>query len=351
MQRAVLYLLTVIVVGFLLLYMVTYTIRFNEAGVITTFGRADSATSTTAGLGFKWPYPIQSATTYDTRLRQSQVKLETQQTRDARQIIVEGYCFWRVSDPLVFFRRFSTAGMRAADHFRVADETVTSNLRSAMGAVSKFEMSELFNSAAGSDGLGVLEQEIKKTLLAGVSGGTGDADKPAAAAKDAGTTLASVGIEIVDVGISQVVLPQDTTTKVMDRMGNSRDRLAKKISDKAQAEATATRAKAESDAAKILAFAKAVAADIRKTGDIEATTFMKMMKDDTGAGTRLAVFLREIEMIRDSMGRKGTTLVVPWSMAGYRLLQPNAISDILDGKGKLRTPEEMAAAQGKENPR
>jgi regulator of protease activity HflC (stomatin/prohibitin superfamily) len=84
---------------------------------------------------------------------------QTQQTSDNRQIIVEAACFWRVKDPLRFFERFSVAGDRSADHFRKAQEIIESNLRSAIGATSKFAMSDLFN-AAGATKLPDLEKAI-----------------------------------------------------------------------------------------------------------------------------------------------------------------------------------------------
>jgi hypothetical protein len=48
------------------------------------------------------------------------VKLETQQTADAKQVVIESFCNWRVADPLVFFRKFSNAGDRSEEHFRKA---------------------------------------------------------------------------------------------------------------------------------------------------------------------------------------------------------------------------------------
>src|SRR5204863_9901729 len=55
----------------------TYTVRFTETGVLTTFGKAgDEAIKKDPGLYFKWPDPIQSVTKYDTRTRFLQTQLE-----------------------------------------------------------------------------------------------------------------------------------------------------------------------------------------------------------------------------------------------------------------------------------
>src|SRR5688500_4082532 len=123
----------------------TYTVRFTENAVLTTFGKAgENAQKTQPGLKFKWPDPIQSVTKYDTRSGFRQTQSETQQTADSRQLVVEAFCTWKVADPLLFFQRFSNAGDRSADHYRKAEEVLRGSLRSAMGETSKYRMDELF---------------------------------------------------------------------------------------------------------------------------------------------------------------------------------------------------------------
>ena len=63
-----------LVLAVLLLSTVAYRVRYYEAAVVTTFGRADegsvkNADGTGAGLHWKWPIPIQDVKTYDVRLR------------------------------------------------------------------------------------------------------------------------------------------------------------------------------------------------------------------------------------------------------------------------------------------
>lgn len=316
-----------VVVLTLLAYTTTYQVRFTDAAVLTRFGRADQGSvKTEPGLKFKWPYPVESVTTYDTRPRISEVKLETQQTKDSRQIVVESYCVWRVSDPLKFFQRFSRDGSRATDHFRTADETVKSNLRSAMGAVSQFEMSRLFGPDPSIDGLGELESAVLSSLKS-----KGEQD-----------SLATWGIEVMDVGISQVVLPQETTTKVFERMAQQRDKLASEITSKAQAEAEGIRSRAEQDAKRIEAFTLQLAAEIRQKGDEEARQYYDMMQGNP----ELAVLLVETQMLREAYGRRGTTLVLPWNLPGLRLLKPDAHRSVLRD-GKIVPPDAPIALPAK----
>jgi len=320
-KRLGLYLLAAIVVLFLLAYTSTYTIRFTEAGVKTTLGKADAGSvKSTPGLGFKLPSPVETVTTYDIRPRISQVKLETQQTKDSRQIVVESYCVWKVTDPLKFFQRFNSAGSRTADQFKLADETVKSNLRSAMGAVSRYEMGELFSGDPKADGLGQLEKDILRALK---TSGTAAGE----------ITLATMGLEVMDVGISQVSLPQETTNKVFERMAAVQERKAKEISAQADSRATSIRTRAEQDARRIEAFAKQLAAEIMRKGDEEAKPFYDQMKSNP----RLAQFLIECQMLKEVYGKQETQLVIPVNFPGLRLLKPDAVNDVLKN-GQIQPP-------------
>lgn len=129
MKRLVIIVLAGVLLVVLLAFSMTYQVRFTEAAVLTTFGKAsDDSLKLDPGLKFKWPSPIQSVTKYDTRLRVVQTR-QTQAASDNRQIIVEAACFWRAKKPLRFFERFSVAGDRSADHFRKAQEIIESDLQ------------------------------------------------------------------------------------------------------------------------------------------------------------------------------------------------------------------------------
>jgi len=330
-QRTILYLVTVLVVLSLVSYTMTYTVRFTEAGVLTTFGRAgENSIKKDPGLNFKWPYPIQSVTTYDTRVRFADVRLETQQTADNRQIIVQGFCVWRVEDPLKFFQSFSNAGTRADDHYHKAEETVQSNLRSALGAVSKFRLEELL---AADESRGRLP-DLEKTVLDSLSsGGSGDAT--------ARQSLASVGVRAIDVGVSRIELPSETTTKVFERMAANRDRLAKELESRGESDATAIRSRAEADARRIEEFAKSRAEEIRRQGDREAAEFFAQMNSNP----ELAIFLRNIELLRGALAKR-TTVVLSTSQPGVGLIRPDALEGLKQGQiPQLNLPEYLDGAK------
>lgn len=313
MQRLIIFLLTVLFLLALLSFAVTYTVRFTETAVLTTFGRAgDGSIQTEPGLKFKFPYPVQTVTKYDGRTRYLEAALETQQTADDRLIIIKAFTAWRVENPDAFFRNFSDAGDRAEDHFRKAESIIRSNLRAALAETSSFRMDELLAPDAGQTRLPELEQRIAAALTA---------------AQQDGSTLADAGIGIELVGISQLRLAESTTRAVIARMSENRDRLAEELTSQGNARADAIRAKAEAQAARIRAFAERRAAEIRALGDQEAAQFLAQMNENP----ELAVFLRELDFMRSALARRAT-FVWPSTMPGMGLLRPDALDAAAEGQ-------------------
>ena len=75
----------------LLLYMVVFNVRFDEAALVTTFGRAAegsvlNADGKGAGWYLKLPWPVQDVRRYDTRFRVLETSPEQQQTRDKQMV-------------------------------------------------------------------------------------------------------------------------------------------------------------------------------------------------------------------------------------------------------------------------
>ncbi|MCA9298791.1 MAG: hypothetical protein KDA28_06980, partial [Phycisphaerales bacterium] len=249
MKKIITYVVAGVLIVALLSYMVTYTVRFNETAVKTSFGRT-SQLKTEAGLDFMIPIK-DSITKYDTRIRLLKTRTETQQTADNKQITVDAFCMWRVSDPGKFFEKFSNAGNRAVDHFDEAESTLTSRLRSSMGAVSRYALDELFTLGADTGRIRELEASIRDAMRT---------------ADESGGSVLDYGIEIVDVGINRVGFPEKNSEAVFALMTASRDRLAKELESEGTSRAQTIRSVADAKSKKILNFAENFANRIRAEG-------------------------------------------------------------------------------------
>lgn len=302
MRRGLIIIAAFILIGFVIM-MVTYTVDFTQKAVITTFGKAgENAVIDSPGLKWKMPSPLQSVTVYDTRARTLDARAETQNTADGRQIIVESFMVWSIDDPLVFFRKFGSSGSDARAHFRNAETTLASVLRSEMSKqVPRFAFSDLFVSSDSPSRLPELETAMRDSMQ---------------------TEASEYGVKITLAGVKRIQLPQNTTKSVFDRMAAERQKAAGAYENAGRAEAEAIRTAAEKDASRIRSFAETLAAEIRNKGDLEAAQFIAVQNEDP----ELAVFLAQVRFFREAMAKKVTMVVTP-DMLGWGLLD---LSNALD---------------------
>lgn len=286
----------------LLVYAMTFTVRFTESAVVTRLGKVDREI-TDPGLRFKWFYPFEGVTKYETTNRLSQARIETYQTRDDRQLIVGAFAIWRVKPDQVstFYSRFGNAGPRAADHYRDAATLVEDTLRSSMSELSAYTMSDLFTPNEEASKLEELESRVLAQMKATLEG-QGER---------------AFGIEIVQAGIARTSLPQTTTEAALERMRQDRARIVTRLQQGGESEANAIRSKAESDANRILAFAEARARQIRARGDQEAARYLALMTEEPG----LAIFLKNLELLDEALFERAT-LLFSTDTPGLSLLDP-----------------------------
>lgn len=309
MRSAPLILIAALIVAGFLVYMTTYTVRFTEAGVVTTFGKVGPEDVVTKpGLKFKWPFPIQTTTIYDTRARFLQTKSEQQPTADEKQIVLESFVTWKVEDPLLFYQKYrGEGGCDTREHYRKAEENLTSRLRSAMSEVAKYRLSELFTPEIGKSKLGQLEKDVMGRL----ANAEGDAD------------ISKSGIKILMVGINSVVLPEQTTNAVFEAMRETRNKLASVAENEGTAEAERIKSEANNGAEKIRAFARTVANRVQSQGELEAAQWLTALNEDP----ELAEYLKKVEFLKNGFGKR-LTLVLPTSMWGLDLLAPDALQKL-----------------------
>jgi len=264
-------------------------------------------------LYFKLPYPVQSVTTYDKRGRFVNTRSTTVQTADNAQIIVELFAMWRVEDPLEFFRRFSNAPGAEEAHYDAAEAEITNMLATAVGETSKYAMSDLFTTDPGGSKLPELERRILESVRTALS-----------ADRQGGGNL---GVAVDLVGINRILLPEETTQRVFQRMAASRDRIASEYNEQGTAIATAITSQAEADAKKIRAFAERLASEIRADGIFAAAQYL----EEQNQVPELAVFLRNIELMQDAMSRR-MTLILSEADFGFGIFSPSTVASLEPGE-------------------
>ena len=165
------------------------------------------------GLHLKLPWPVDSVLRLDRRLLVFDNEPAEMLTSDKRNVLVDSFILWRISDPLTFTQTVRT---RLEAEARLLDLTA-SELGAAIG-------SEPLEHLINVDGSKVKMHEVASRAAAAVQA----------------TTREGFGIEVVDLRINGFGLPPQNRSSVIDRMQAERARIA-----------TAYRSEGEEEALKI----------------------------------------------------------------------------------------------------
>ena len=148
-----------------------------------------------AGLKFKIPF-IQSTVNYDRRNLGLDVDQIEVFASNQEQLIVDAFVRWQIAEPITFYSRLTTQDEAQRQLTRFADTAI----RNALGT----RLPEDIVSGQRSE----LMDEIRDSLA---------------------TAIAGRGIEIIDVRLKRVDLPQDVSVQVFNRMEATRNQEAEQI--------------------------------------------------------------------------------------------------------------------------
>ncbi|MCD6352532.1 MAG: protease modulator HflC [Armatimonadetes bacterium] len=218
-----------------------FTVDETQVAVLTSFGKP-VATVRDAGLYAKWPW--QTRLVFDRRLRLYDPPPSEFLTSDKKNLIVDNYVCWCIADPVRFL---STVGSAAAAEMRLHD-LVWAAVSAALG---RQPLDALLNTDAST----IKTDEMMAEVTAACA---------AQAARD-------YGVQIAEVQIKRINLPEQNKQSVFDRMRAERQRIVKQYRAEGESEAMKIRAEADKKKAEILAAAYKEAETIRGQGDAEAS--------------------------------------------------------------------------------
>ncbi|HEV2690597.1 MAG TPA: protease modulator HflC [Bryobacteraceae bacterium] len=218
-----------------------FTVRETQFVLVTQFGRP-LYTVTDAGLHVKWFF--QSANYFDRRLRVYDPRPSEFLTHDKKNLVIESYVAWRIQDPKRFVE---TVGDPGAAEMRLHD-IVWSGLSAALGT---HDLDSLIAPAA--------ETVQADALLDRLTAMT---DRAA---------LDRYGIQVVDVRIKRLNLPEQNKQSVYARMRAERERIARQYRAEGEEQALRIRADADRQKEEILSAAYKDAEKIKGEGDAQAT--------------------------------------------------------------------------------
>jgi membrane protease subunit HflC len=281
-------LVAVVVVAGLAAWSSLVVIDATEFGVFTRFGRVVRIAAA-PGLRLKWPAPVERVARVDRRLLTFMPAPAEYLSEDRKNLVVHGLVTWRIADPV---RYLATAGSRPLAQERLADVV--------LAAVGNVIGSHASSAVISVDGRGSRFAEVMRGIL--------DEARP--------RILADYGIDLVDVRLRQLTLPEQNRANVFARMQAERGKIAMKYRSEGEREFRKLVAVAEREKTRILAEAYREAERLKAEGDAHA---MQIYADAFGRGPQFYKFTRTLTAY-EKMLDGNTTIFLPADAEIFRIL-------------------------------
>jgi membrane protease subunit HflC len=262
----------ILILALLIAMTAPFTINEAQVAIRTEFG-AIVGLDYSPGLHWKWPWD--QVVKFDRRILSQSYTGETFLTNDNRGLIVDFYVKWKVKDASRYFQ--ATGGREDLAGERIA-EIVKDGIKSV-----------------------VAQRTLEQIVSAERAAVTGEM------IGQAGINVANLGMDLVDVRVQRIDLPDDVSTRVYDSMKQNFVKIAMKLRAEGTSASVRIRAAAERSRTEILANAERDALKVRGDGDALATqTYSKAYAKDP----EFYGFYRSLQAYERSLGKDGDLLVI-----------------------------------------
>lgn len=233
------------------------------------------------GLHFKIPL-LNQVELFDTRLQTLDIGATDGSntpprivTLEKKNVIVDYFVKWRIKDLALFYTRTSGSYVKAQN---LLAQQLNDGLRAEFGRRTITEV-------VSDDRTNVMDRLRTQANL----------------------TSQGLGVEVVDVRIKRIDLPEEVSSAIFDQMRAEREQVAAEHRSQGKADAEAIRAQADANATVTVATAKADAARIRGEGDQEAA---KIYADAYNKNADFYAFYRSLQAYRNTFTNKQDIIVL-----------------------------------------
>lgn len=283
-QSKLLALLGIILLVGITIHSTFYTVDEREKAIIVRFGqvlRYDDK----PGLHWKTPF-LDEVRYFDSRILTLDAEPQPFLTQEKKYVIVDSFAKWRVIDPLKYY--LTVGGTETGARLR---------------------LEQLINS-------GLRDEVNKRTVQSVVSTDRAKIMQLVTAAAD--KVARGFGIEVVDVRLQRVDLPDEVSQSVYQRMKAERSRIANELRAQGAEAAEKIRADAERQREVLLAQAYGKAEKIRGEGDARAAALY------AAAYSRAPEFYslyRSLNAYKESFKNKDDIMIVDPSSDFFRYMK------------------------------
>ena len=253
-----------------------YTVDQRQNAIVFQLGEVKSVVQK-PGLHFKWPL-LQNVRLFDMRiLTYDDAEPLRFLTQGNRPVLVDSFVKWRVNDVRQYYVSVQGDEFRAQTRIR---QTVSGTLREQFGVRTLHDVVSGERDAIMNQVRDLVDQDLKR-----------------------------IGVEIIDVRLKRVDLPQEVSESVYGRMQAERKRIANELRATGAAEAEKIRADADRQREVILAEAYRDAQRVRGEGDAKAAN---IYASAFSQNPEFYSFYRSMEAYRSTFrGRNDLMLIEP----------------------------------------
>ena len=248
-----------------------FTIGEWEQGMVVQFGNPKRIIQE-PGLYFKLP-GIQNLVRFEKRVLTTDARAAEYITLDKKRVLVDHVSRWRIQDPLQYYRSVRDQ-IRAVARL---DDIIAARLRQEIATHNFLD----------------LIREKREEIMATVAKATRE-------------TAKTFGIEVNDVRIKRLDLPDQVQASVFARMRAERERIAKRYRAEGEEQAQQLRAVADREREVILATAYETSEKLKGGGDAEATS---IYANAFGKDAEFYAFTRRLQAYEKILS-SDTTLVL-----------------------------------------
>lgn len=275
------------VVGVLVLLIVgassAFIVRETDQVLVMRFGEPQRQI-TEPGLNFKVPF-VDTARYFDKRVLDYDAASQEIPTADQKQLVVNAFARYRIVEPLAFFTSIATE-RAMEDRF---DALINSALRRVLGEVDLSVVLTPERARLMDDFTTIVAQEAER-----------------------------FGLQVVDVRIKRIDLPQENSEAIFRRMRTQREQEATLIRAEGEKESRRIRAEADKQQRVIVAEARRDAEILRGEGDAEAQA---LYNDAYGRDERFFDFWRSMQAMEKGLDGETTTFVGPPDSEFFRFFR------------------------------
>ncbi|WAJ69922.1 protease modulator HflC [Catenovulum adriaticum] len=286
--------IAVAVILSIVLYSSVFVIHESQRGIVIQFGKVkrDSQNTTVIyepGLHLKIPL-IEKVRILDARIQTLDGEADRFVTSEKKDLIVDSYVKWRIRDFETYYLKTSGIKTNAES---LLDRKFSNGLRSEIGARTIAE---------------IVSGERNELMEKALSLLAESADE--------------LGIEVVDVRVKKINLPEEVSSYIYDRMRAERNAVAAEHRSQGKEQAEFIKADIDSRITIMIADAEREARALRGQGDAQAA---KIYADTYNKNAEFYSFLRSLDAYKASFKDKGDVLLVKPDSSFFKYMkQTNA---------------------------